>query len=142
MLLLVSCKTNYHIRRAAHHLSKLPPEKAEEIRTDSTARAVTFKGKIDEFKFADIPNVPLYLKGKEGIKTKYLNERDTVFLEVECPDTVVTVYDTKTVEVYKLPATYKEFIKELLDVTNFQFWLIHVAFGIAAILVVARKVFP
>lgn len=125
LLVLTSCGSAYHQRRAAFHLSKLDSSDARSVTTDSTARKVIFAGKKDSFKFKEVPKVPMYLKGKEGIKTKYLRERDTVYLEVECPPDTVTVYDTKTTTVYEIPPSYKAFVKQLFGINNFQFWLFH-----------------
>lgn len=141
LLLFGGCSSSYHAQQAKRHLDKLDPKDAEKILVDSTARKVVFKGKTDGFKFNEVPGVPTYLKGKEGIKTKYLREKDTVYLEVECPPDTVTVYDTKETTIYKVPATYKGLIKEIFNINEFQFWLLHVIVVLVGVMVVLMRIF-
>jgi hypothetical protein len=120
MIVLSSCSAKWHLNKATQKDPSLLTEKV-----DTVEREVIVPEVKTDTVFKSTEGDTVYIE-KDKLKIKYIDmPGDTVYIEGKCEEDTVVVYDTKTTTVYKLPPTYKEFIKSLLGLSNFEFWLFH-----------------
>jgi hypothetical protein len=89
-LLLTSCGSSFHVKRAKWHMMKAE-SMGVDISRDTVVKEV--KLKIDGINVRFIPK-PIFPNGdtiyfeKERVVTKVLLRHDSIFVETNCPDTV------------------------------------------------------
>lgn len=131
---LSGCSAAWHLNKAVEKDPSLMTHKL-----DTVERLVTTPGVKKDSTIYSKEYDTVYIT-KEKLKMKYVNlPGDTAYIEGECLPDTVKVYDIVDKEVYKIPPTYKAFIKEFLGINNFQFWLLHTIIGLGVVLGVTLK---
>ena len=129
VLILTSCGPAYHLKRAEKHVKKAI-EKGAKVGADTTYtfRELKIPGIKVQFEPKPITHNDTVYFAKNKVVTKVLLKHDSIFVETQCPDTVIQVKEktvTKTVT-----AVQKSWLK---------WWYLLIALAVGLVLGVFKR---
>jgi hypothetical protein len=89
-LILSSCGSNYHLKKAKYHIERAK-EKGAVIKSDTVYKQVKFKVDALRVQFTPKPLVfkePIFFT-KDSVITKVLIKNNTVYTTTECPERII-----------------------------------------------------